>query len=51
MVVSEDDLTKELLVSKIQELYCNRNTYIQAMEESEQSDSIKTIMSLIEEVS
>ena len=51
MVVSEDDLTKELLVSKIHELYCNRNTYIQTMEESEQSDSIKTIMTLIEEVS
>lgn len=51
MVVSEDDLTKDLLVAKVQELYCNRNTYIQAMEESEQSDSIKTIMGLIEEVS
>ena len=51
MVVSEDDLTKELLVAKIQELYCNRNTYIKSMEESEQSDSIKTIMALIEEVS
>ena len=51
MVVSEDDLTKELLISKIQELYCNRNTYIKNMEESEQSDSIKTIMPLIEECS
>ena len=51
MVIDEDDLTKELLVAKIQELYCNRNSYIQAMEESEQSDSIKTIMALIEEVS
>ena len=51
MVFSEDDLTKELLVSKVQELYCNRNTYIEAMAESEQSDSIQTIMGLIEEVS
>lgn len=51
MVISEDDLTKELLVSKVQELYCNRNTYIEAMSESEQSDSIQTIMGLIEEVS
>ena len=49
MVISEDDLSKELLVEKVQELYCNRNTYIQAMENSEQSDSIKTIMGLIEE--
>lgn len=51
MVISEDDLTKEFLVAKVQELYCNRNTYIEAMEESEQSDSIKTIMGLIEEFS
>lgn len=51
MVIPEDDLTKEMLVSKVQELYCNRNTYIEAMAESEQSDSIQTIMGLIEEVS
>ena len=51
MVISEDDLTKELLISKIQELYCNRNTYIEAMSESEQSDAIQTIMGLIEEAS
>lgn len=51
MVIEEDDLTKELLIAKVQELYCNRNTYIQAMEESEQSDAIQTIMALIEEVS
>lgn len=51
MVISEDDLTKELLVEKVQELYCNRNTYIEAMAGSEQSDAIKTIMGLIEEAS
>ena len=51
MVIEEDDLTKELLIAKVQELYCNRNTYIQAMEESEQSDAIQTIMALIEKVS
>lgn len=51
MVISEDDLTKEFLVAKVQELYCNRNTYIEAMKNSEQSDSIKTIMGLIEEFS
>ena len=51
MVISEDDLTKELLVAKTQELYCNRNTYIQAMEESEQADSITKIMELIEQAS
>lgn len=51
MVISEDDLTKEFLVAKVQELYCNRNSYIEAMKNSEQSDSIKTIMGLIEEFS
>lgn len=51
MVISEDDLTKEFLIAKVQELYCNRNTYIEAMKNSEQSDSIKTIMGLIEEFS
>ncbi len=51
MVINEDYLSKELLVSKVQELYCNRNTYIDAMATSEQSDAIKTIMGLIEEVS
>ncbi len=51
MVIEEDDLTKDLLISKVQELYCNRNSYIEAMNESEQSDAIETIISLIEEVS
>lgn len=51
MVISEDDLTKEFLIAKVQELYCNRNSYIEAMKNSEQSDSIKTIMGLIEEFS
>ncbi len=49
IVINEDDLTKEFLVDKVQELYCNRNSYIQAMKESEQSDAIQTIMNLIEE--
>lgn len=51
LVINEDDLCKEVLIDKVQELYCNRNAYIKAMEESEQSDAIKTIIRLIEEVS
>lgn len=47
IVVNEDDLTKNLLVDKVQELYCNRQQYISAMKNSEQSDSIKSIMKLI----
>ncbi|MBP5198538.1 MAG: undecaprenyldiphospho-muramoylpentapeptide beta-N-acetylglucosaminyltransferase [Lachnospiraceae bacterium] len=49
MVVSEDDLTTNLLVEKVQELYCNRQTFIQNMSDSGQLDSIKTIVNLIKE--
>ena len=47
IVVNEDDLTKNLLVDKVQELYCNRQQYISALKNSEKSDSIKSIMKLI----
>ncbi|MCR5254764.1 MAG: undecaprenyldiphospho-muramoylpentapeptide beta-N-acetylglucosaminyltransferase [Acetatifactor sp.] len=49
MVVSEDDLTTNLLVEKVQELYCNRQMFIHNMSESGQLDSIKTIVNLIKE--
>lgn len=51
IVINEDDLCKEVLIDKVRELYCNRNTYINAMKESEQSDAIQTIIAMIEEVS
>lgn len=50
MVVDEDDLTKKLLVEKIQELYFTRNTYMDAMNKSSQRDAIGTITELIETV-
>lgn len=50
MVVDEDDLTRKLLVEKIQELYFNRNTYMDAMSKSSQRDAIGTITELIENV-
>ena len=50
IVVDEDDLTKKLLVEKVQELYFTRNTYIDAMSKSSQRDAIGTITALIEEV-
>ncbi|MCM1143726.1 MAG: undecaprenyldiphospho-muramoylpentapeptide beta-N-acetylglucosaminyltransferase [Blautia sp.] len=50
MVVDEDDLTKKLLVDKVQELYFTRLTYIDAMSRSSQRDAIGTIVALIERV-
>ena len=50
-VISEDDLTTNLLVDKVHELYFTRQTYHEAMSRSGQIDSIKTIVNLINEVS
>lgn len=49
IVIDEDDLTTNLLVNKVNELYSNRQAYHDAMSKSGQMDSIKTIMKLIEE--
>lgn len=49
IVINEDDLTKKLLLEKIQELYFNRASYVKAMSQSGQRDSISTITNLIEE--
>ena len=49
IVIDEDDLTTELLVDKVHELYFNRQNYHDAMASSGQMDSISTIMRLIEE--
>ena len=48
IVIDEDDLTNKLLLEKIQELYFNRFTYIDAMSKSSQRDAIGTIIGLIE---
>lgn len=50
IVINEDDLTTELLVDKVHELYFNRQTYVDTMSKSTQLDSIRTIMKLIEEI-
>lgn len=48
MVLSEASLTRENLVSRVCELYCNRQSYIEAMTKSNQMHPILTIMNLIE---
>ncbi len=50
IVIDEDDLTNKLLLEKIQELYFNRFTYIDAMKKSSQRDAIGTIIGLIEDI-
>lgn len=50
MVIEEEYLDNETLTDKVHELYCNRQIYIDAMGRSTQTDSIHTIMKLIEEV-
>lgn len=49
MVVQEKDLTPDLLVEKVQELYFTRQIYIDAMNTSMQMSSISSIMNLIQE--
>ena len=49
MVIQEENLTPELLVEKVQELYFTRQIYIDAMNSSMQMSSISSIMKLIQE--
>ncbi|MEF9942154.1 MAG: undecaprenyldiphospho-muramoylpentapeptide beta-N-acetylglucosaminyltransferase [Lachnospiraceae bacterium] len=49
VVIEEEQLTKELLLSSIQELYATRDSYISAMNHSSQQNSIETIVMLIEQ--
>ena len=47
IVLNEDDITTNLLVDKVHELYFNRQNYVEAMSKSHQMDAVKTIMELI----
>lgn len=51
IVLDEDDLSETLLVEKVQEIYCSRQTYIDAMRQSRQLNAIDTILELIKEIS
>lgn len=48
MVLEEEELTSEVLLSSIRTLYQDRDIYIDAMSHSSQQDSIETIIELIE---
>ena len=47
MVVTEEELTNELLLEKIDELYNNRDKFITTMKKSSQNNAIETITSLL----
>lgn len=49
IVLEEEDVTKESLLDAVNKLYQNRSTYMDAMRNSGQQDSINTILSLINE--
>jgi len=51
IVIEEENLTDEFLLSKIKELYNNRDKYIENMNNSNQNDGINTIINLIKELS
>ncbi len=48
-VLEEEQITDEILLNMILDLYKNRSQYITAMENSKQGDSIKTICDLLDE--
>ncbi len=50
VVIDEDYLSPALLTEKVQELYFSRQTYIDAMRGSQQTDAISTILGLLDEV-
>ena len=49
VVLEEEEITPELLMKTVSELYRSRDTYIRAMAENKATDAIRVIMELIEE--
>ncbi len=50
VVIDEDYLSPDLLTEKVQELYFTRQTYIDAMGKSQQTNAISTIVRLFDEI-
>lgn len=47
-VLDEDELTTDLLISTVRDMYANRDKYITAMKNSKVEDAVSTIVNLIE---
>ena len=50
MVIEEEQLTKEVLIKALKELYENREAYIKAMQSSTQSSGVDVVLDLIDEL-
>ena len=50
IVIQEENLDEDSLVESLQELYNNKDTYVEKMEQSSQYNAINSIIKLIEEV-
>ncbi len=50
IVLEEEEVTKDTLLHAVDRLYTDRNTYMEAMRNSGQQDSIQTILNLIQEL-
>ena len=50
VVIEEEELSKELLLESVRDLYANRDAYMSAMRKSTLQNSIETITNIIEEV-
>ena len=51
VVIEEEGLNNDSLLNAIEQLYKNRDAYIQAMKQSSQQDSIEKILNMIDEAS
>ncbi len=49
IVIDEDDIYPGVIADKVHELFANRHTYLDAMNQSDQTDAIPKIMELIED--
>ncbi|MBO4670160.1 MAG: undecaprenyldiphospho-muramoylpentapeptide beta-N-acetylglucosaminyltransferase [Lachnospiraceae bacterium] len=47
MVLQEEEITKEKLLGKVQELFAKKDEYTKTMSESETGDAVKTIVGLL----
>ena len=50
MVLMEENLTTEALITSVRQLYADRDKYVQAMKASQQMDSIDMIVDLIDTI-
>jgi UDP-N-acetylglucosamine--N-acetylmuramyl-(pentapeptide) pyrophosphoryl-undecaprenol N-acetylglucosamine transferase len=51
LVLDEGEITSQLLVDRVHELYFSRQSYVDAMSSSLQTDAVRTILQLIKDVS